>query len=68
MRSEMAELPRVMAARFVKDYGVDPRHAETLTGTREMDGNALIEYFAPLMDYLAEQNKGLSCGWGAEET
>jgi peptidyl-dipeptidase A len=36
---------------------------EKLTGTREMDGAALIEYFAPLMDYLGEQNQGLSCGW-----
>ncbi len=36
---------------------------EKLTGTREIDGSALIEYFAPLMGYLAEQNQGLSCGW-----
>ena len=41
---------------------------EKLTGTREMDGSALIEYFSPLMDYLAEQNKGLSCGWETAQT
>jgi len=39
---------------------------EKLTGTREMDGSALIEYFEPLMGYLEEQNKGRSCGWSAE--
>lgn len=36
---------------------------EMLTGSPEMDGSALIEYFAPLMDYLKQQNEGLSCGW-----
>ncbi len=36
---------------------------EKLTGTRQMDASAIIEYFQPLMGYLAEQNKGLSCGW-----
>ncbi|MEC9362095.1 MAG: M2 family metallopeptidase [Pseudomonadota bacterium] len=38
---------------------------EKLTGTREMDGSALIEYFEPLLAYLEEQNEGLSCGWEA---
>ena len=36
---------------------------EVLTGTREMDATAIIDYFAPLMDYLEEQNDGRSCGW-----
>jgi peptidyl-dipeptidase A len=36
---------------------------EKLTGTRQMDAAALIEYFQPLTKYLAEQNKGLTCGW-----
>ncbi|MES0873920.1 M2 family metallopeptidase [Sinimarinibacterium thermocellulolyticum] len=36
---------------------------EKLTGTRQMDGSALIEYFEPLLGYLKEQNDGLSCGW-----
>ena len=40
-----------------------PDTLEKLTGTRKMDASALIEYFQPLMDYLAGQNKGLSCGW-----
>ena len=36
---------------------------EKLTGTREMDGSAIIDYFQPLMGYLTEQNEGRSCGW-----
>ncbi|MDH3490771.1 MAG: M2 family metallopeptidase [Gammaproteobacteria bacterium] len=36
---------------------------EKLTGTRKMDATAIIDYFAPLMGYLKEQNEGRSCGW-----
>lgn len=36
---------------------------EKLTGTREMDATAIIDYFAPLMGYLREQNEGRACGW-----
>ncbi len=36
---------------------------ETLTGSRQMDASAIIEYFQPLMGWLAEQNKGRQCGW-----
>jgi peptidyl-dipeptidase A len=38
---------------------------EKLTGTRQMDGAALIQYFAPLMAYLKEQNEGQACGWAS---
>jgi peptidyl-dipeptidase A len=34
-----------------------------LTGTREMDASAIIEYFTPLMGWLKEQNQGQKCGW-----
>jgi len=34
-----------------------------LTGTRQMDASAILEYFAPLREWLAEQNKGQKCGW-----
>ena len=34
-----------------------------LTGTREMDASAILEYFAPLRAWLDEQNKGQQCGW-----
>ncbi|HEX5061211.1 MAG TPA: M2 family metallopeptidase [Kofleriaceae bacterium] len=34
-----------------------------LTGQREMDATAILEYFAPLQKWLEEQNKGQQCGW-----
>jgi len=40
-----------------------PDALEAFTGTREMDGSAMISYFAPLMDWLKDENKGKSCGW-----
>jgi peptidyl-dipeptidase A len=40
-----------------------PDIMEKLTGTREMDASAIIEYFQPLMGYLKEQNKTRQCGW-----
>ncbi|MDZ7587764.1 MAG: M2 family metallopeptidase [Parasphingorhabdus sp.] len=40
-----------------------PDALEAFTGTREMDGTAMVEYFAPLMNWLTEQNKGKTCGW-----
>lgn len=40
-----------------------PDAMEKLTGTREMDGAAVVEYFGPLMGYLKEQNEGRTCGW-----
>jgi peptidyl-dipeptidase A len=34
-----------------------------LTGERQMDGSAMMEYFAPLKEWLDEQNKGQKVGW-----
>ena len=42
-----------------------PETLEKLTGTKQMDASAIIEYFTPLMGYLKEQNAGQSCGWAA---
>jgi peptidyl-dipeptidase A len=36
---------------------------EKLTGTRQMDATAIIEYFAPLLTWLKQQNEGRQCGW-----
>ncbi|MFA6956194.1 MAG: M2 family metallopeptidase [Thermoanaerobaculia bacterium] len=36
---------------------------ETLSGKRDMDASAIVDYFAPLKAWLDEQNKGRSCGW-----
>ncbi|HEX5222168.1 MAG TPA: M2 family metallopeptidase [Verrucomicrobiae bacterium] len=40
-----------------------PDALEAYTGTRQMDGTALVEYFQPLMKWLEEQNKGRPIGW-----
>ena len=34
-----------------------------LTGEKQMDATAILEYFAPLQKWLEEQNKGQTCGW-----
>ena len=36
-----------------------------LTGTDKMDAGAVLEYFAPLQDWLKQQNEGQTCGWPA---
>jgi peptidyl-dipeptidase A len=36
---------------------------QELTGTRQMDASAIIEYFQPLQGWLRQQNKGQKCGW-----
>ena len=40
-----------------------PEALEAFTGVREMDGSAIMAYFAPLQDWLDDQNKGRACGW-----
>jgi len=40
-----------------------PDALEAFTGTRQMDGSAMIAYFEPLMKWLQEQNKGRPLGW-----
>jgi peptidyl-dipeptidase A len=40
-----------------------PDALEVLTGGRQIDGGALLEYFAPLQKWLDEQNKGKKVGW-----
>ena len=40
-----------------------PDALEAFTGTREMSGDAMVEYFRPLMTWLQEQNRGRRCGW-----
>ena len=40
-----------------------PDALEAFTGTRQMSGKAMIEYFAPLMKWLKAQNKGQKKGW-----
>jgi len=40
-----------------------PDALETLTGDRRMDSRGLLEYFAPLQQWLDEQNRASSVGW-----
>lgn len=40
-----------------------PDALQAFTGSREIDGSAMIAYFEPLMGWLKEQNKGKQCGW-----
>ncbi len=40
-----------------------PDALEVLTGERQVDAGAILEYFAPLQKWLDEQNKGKKVGW-----
>jgi peptidyl-dipeptidase A len=40
-----------------------PDALEAFTGGREMSGKAMAEYFAPLKEWLDEQNRGKPTGW-----
>lgn len=53
---------------MLREGGAEPWQdtLQKLTGTRQMDGSAIIEYFAPLLKYLREQNQAQQCGWEGE--
>ncbi|HUP44716.1 MAG TPA: M2 family metallopeptidase [Thermoanaerobaculia bacterium] len=40
-----------------------PEALEALTGQRQMDATAIVDYFRPLMTWLEVQNRGQQCGW-----
>ncbi|WP_428684129.1 M2 family metallopeptidase [Sphingopyxis sp.] len=40
-----------------------PDALQVFTGSREMSGKAMADYFAPLKKWLDEQNKGKPSGW-----
>jgi peptidyl-dipeptidase A len=40
-----------------------PDAMEALTGERQADASAILDYFAPLKKWLDEQNKGMKVGW-----
>ncbi len=40
-----------------------PDALEAMTGGREMDATAILDYFAPLQAWLDEQNADRTCGW-----
>ncbi len=40
-----------------------PEALFAMTGEREMDATAILDYFRPLEAWLKEQNKNQTCGW-----
>ncbi len=40
-----------------------PEALFALTGQREMDATAILDYFKPLKEWLDDQNRGQACGW-----
>jgi peptidyl-dipeptidase A len=40
-----------------------PDALETVSGQRELDATAILDYYAPLKEWLDRQNRGLTCGW-----
>jgi len=40
-----------------------PDALQAISGERQMDATAIIDYYAPLMEWLAAQNKGEECSW-----
>jgi peptidyl-dipeptidase A len=55
-----AKLARMLAMGESRPW---PDALETLTGQRQMDASALLDYFAPLKKWLDEQNAGHKVGW-----
>ena len=40
-----------------------PDALEAFTGSREISGEPMLEYFRPLITWLQQQNQGRRCGW-----
>ena len=40
-----------------------PEALEVITGQRELEAMAILDYFAPLTVWLDEENAGRTCGW-----
>jgi len=55
-----ARFERMLAMGASKPW---PEAYAALTGTRKPDASALLEYFAPLREFLDRENAGKSCGW-----
>jgi peptidyl-dipeptidase A len=45
-----------------------PDALEAISGQRQMDATAILDYFAPLKKWLDEQNKGEKSGWEGMDT
>lgn len=45
-----------------------PDELEAISGQRQMDATAILDYFAPLKKWLDEQNQGEKSGWEGMDT
>jgi peptidyl-dipeptidase A len=59
-RAAGARLEKMLATGQSRPW---PDALEAITGQRQMDATAMLEYFAPLKEWLDEQNKGHQAGW-----
>jgi peptidyl-dipeptidase A len=55
-----AKLQKMLAMGLSRPW---PEALEALTGQREMDATAILDYFAPLKAWLDQQNAGQPVGW-----
>ena len=55
-----AKLARMLEMGASKPW---PEALEAMTGEKDMDATAILDYFAPLKAWLDEQNKGHQVGW-----
>lgn len=55
-----AKLQQMLAMGLSKPW---PDALQELTGQRQMDATAILDYFAPLKDWLDQRNAGQSVGW-----
>ncbi|HUP62274.1 MAG TPA: M2 family metallopeptidase [Thermoanaerobaculia bacterium] len=55
-----ARLEKMLAMGMSRPW---PEALEALTGQRQMDATAIVDYFRPLLDWLDTQNQGRKCGW-----
>jgi peptidyl-dipeptidase A len=59
-RAAGAKLMAMMALGASRPW---PDALEAVGAGRQADAGPMLEYFAPLRQWLADQNKGKSCGW-----
>jgi peptidyl-dipeptidase A len=55
-----AKLERMLAMGMSRPW---PEAMQALTGQPQMDATAILDYFAPLKQWLDEQNAGQPVGW-----
>jgi len=44
-----------------------PEALKALTGSSDLDASAILDYFAPLQQWLDQQNAGRQCGWKQDQ-